>query len=183
MTDDPYAEFQDGPSSNFKIVLRSLADELLQAQAELEAAEEAVVLKKGIVKDYAETRIPAATEGMEGEFDLGDGRKLVLKEDIRASIAGAKAAPAIQWLDGNDYGHIVKRQVIFEFDKDDMESYDEFMEFIKPYVAEKGLVMKPKFSVHPQTLVSWVKEMLKEGNEFPRDTFGVFRQRVAKVKE
>jgi hypothetical protein len=43
--------------------------------------------------------------------------------------------------------------------------------------------MKQKSDVHWQTLVAWVREQLGEGVDLPRDTFGIFRQRVAKIKD
>lgn len=183
MTDE-YAGFRDEPGANFKAVLRSLADEYLEAEAEVTRAEEALEKAKANKKDISEIRIPQATEGMDGKFDLGDGRELQLKEEIRASIAGEKKDPAIRWLDENDYGHIVKRQVIIEFAKGDTERCDQFLKAVKSLESELGtLVVKTNFSVHNATLVSWVKEQLGEGVDLPVDVFGIFRQRTAKVKE
>jgi hypothetical protein len=182
MTDDYAAFREDKPNDNLMAVLKSLADELEQADAEVVAAENALEEAKNKRKDIAENRIPQATDGMEGKFNLGDGRELQVKEEIRASIAGEKRVPAIQWMDNNGYGHIVKRQVIFEFPKGDEERYEKFMEAIKA-VDVPNLVMKPNFTVHPATLVSWVKEQLGEGVDLPADTFGIFRQRTAKIKE
>lgn len=183
MTDD-YAEFRDAPGENFKAVLRSLADEYLTAEAEVVRIEQELELAKAEKKDISEVRIPQATEGMDGKFDLGDGRELQLKEEIRASIAGEKRGPAIRWLDEHDYGHIVKRQVIIEFGKGEEERTEAFLKALKAVEKELGtLVIKTNYNVHPITLVSWVKEQLKEGVDLPNDVFGIFRQRTAKVKE
>ena len=51
-----------------------------------------------------------------------------------------------------------------------------------PIIKEHKLVMKDKQAIHPQTLLAWVKERLKEGDNLPVETFGIFRQRTAKVK-
>ena len=181
MTDDPYADFK-APSSNLNTVLNQLADELLEAQKELADAEAVVETKKNIVRDIAEKRIPDAVDGVEGKIDLGNDRTLEIKEEIRASVAGEKLAPAVQWLDENDYGGIVKRQLIFEFGKDDHEKVKKFKELMAPIIKEHKLVMKDKQAIHPQTLLAWVKERLKEGDNLPVETFGIFRQRTAKVK-
>ena len=181
MTDDPYADFK-APSSNLSTVLNQLADELLEAQKELADAEAVVETKKNIVRDIAEKRIPEAVDGVEGKIDLGNDRTLEIKEEIRASVAGEKLAPAVQWLDDNDYGGIVKRQLIFEFGKDDHEKVKKFKKLMAPIIKEHKLVMKDKQAIHPQTLLAWVKERLKEGDNLPVDTFGIFRQRTAKVK-
>lgn len=178
---DAYADFRPD-ESNLKVVLRQLADEYQQAEAAVEEAKKELSKCEGVLKDIVETRIPDATEGMEGKFDLGDGRTLELKEYTRASIAGEKAPPAIKWIDDNGYGHIVKRQLIFEFDRDSMDKFQAFVDYAKDYVQEHGLVMTPSFKVHPQTLVAWINEMLSNGEQFPKEVFGFYRQRRAKVK-
>lgn len=181
---DSYAAFRSEPGDNFKTVLRALADEYLEAEAEVAQKEQELELAKAKRKDIAEVRIPQVTEGMDGKFDLGDGRELILKEEIRSSIAGDKREPAIAWLDEHDYGHIVKRQVIVEFAKGDTERCDAFMKAVKGLEAQLGtLVVKTNFNVHHATLNSWVKEQLGEGVDLPVDIFGIFRQRTAKVKE
>ena len=119
MSDD-YAAFRDeGQNSNLRAVLVSLADELIAAEEEVARIEVMLEEAKLKVKDIAEFRIPQATDGMEGKFNLGDGRELQIKEEIRSSIAGDTRVPAIQWLDEHGFGHIVKREVSFEFPKGD----------------------------------------------------------------
>ncbi len=180
---DDYAAFRDDKASdNLTAVLRTLADELEAADAEVAAAEAALEAAKTKRKDIAEVRLPQATDGMEGKFNLGDGRELQVKEEIRSSIAGEKREPAIKWLDDNGYGHIVKREVSFEFPKGDEERCKKFIEMIG--TLQLGpLVMKSNYTVHHATLNSWVKEQLGEGVDLPTDTFGIFRQRTAKIKE
>jgi len=182
MTDDPYAAFKDEAiPGNLEQVLMQLADELEAADEAVAAAELALEAAKDDRKDIAEVRIPAATEGMNGKLLLKDGRTLEVKEDIRSSIAGEKRVPAIKWLDEHDYGHIVKRELVFKFAKGDDKGYKQFQKAVKK--IKMPLVMTEQFSVHHATLNAWVKEQLGEGVELPKETFGIFRQRVAKVKE
>lgn len=183
MTDE-YAAFRDEPSSNLTTVLRQLADEYLEKEAEVIKVEAELEMAKSELKDIAEVRIPAATDGMDGKFNLGDGRELQVKEEIRSSIAGEKRGPAINWLDEHDYGHIVKRQVIVEFAKGETERTNNFLKAVRELEKDLGtLVVKTNFTVHHATLNSWVKEQLSEGIDLPVDVFGIFRQRTAKVKE
>lgn len=182
MSDDPYSDFKK-PSSNLTIVLDQLADELLAAEAEVQRIEEELAAAKKLVQDIATIRIPAVTDGLEGKFTLTDGRTLIVKEDIRASVAGERLAPAVKWLDDNDYGGIVKREVVFSFGKDDHEKVKAFNKAIGPIIKKMGLVSKEKNAIHPQTLLSFVREKLGEGVELPKETFGIFRQQTAKVKE
>ena len=179
---DNYAAFRDDkPSDNLTAVLRTLADEYLAAEAEVARIEAELEVAKTNLKDIAENRIPQATDGMEGKFNLGDGRELQIKEEIRSSIAGEKRDPAIKWLDEHGYGHIVKRELVFEFPKGDEARSKAFIEAVQK--LGMPLVMKSNFSVHHATLNSWVKERLGEGDALPNETFGIFRQRTAKVKD
>lgn len=186
MADDPYADFKDDSvPSNLDTVLIQLADELVEAQEKVDAKERELETAKDELKEIVEHRIPNVTDGLNGKLSLSDGRILEVKEEIRSSIAGEKRVPAIQWLDDHDFGHIVKRQLIFEFGKDSTEDVDKFNAAIKKVMDETGLklVMKEQYSVHHATLNSWVKEQLGEGVALPKDIFGIFRQRSAKVKE
>lgn len=181
--DDPYGEFKASEGDNIKTVLRGLADELVEAMSEIERIQEELAVAQNMVRDLTENRIPAVAEGLEGKFDLGDGRTLTIKEEIRASVAGEKLEPAVEWLDAHNYGGIVKRNLTFEFGKDDHEKVQAFKEAITPILKQQRLVLKEKRAIHPATLVAWVKERLSEGDQIPVDIFGIFRQRIAKVKE
>lgn len=186
MSNDPYADFRDDQvPGNLDTVLIQLADELQEAQSYVELKEKELDQAKEALKDIAEMRIPAATDGLEGKFSLSDGRILEVKEDIRSSIAGEKRIPAIKWLDEHDYGHIVKRVIAVEFGKDSDELVANFKKSLEAFQTKikHPLVVKEQYSVHHATLNAWVKEQLGEGVELPRETFGIFRQRVAKVKE
>lgn len=187
MSDDPYSDFKDDSvPTNLQAVLISLADELQEADKAVEAAEQTLEVVTDLRKDIAERRIPEATDGMNGKLLLSDGRTLEVKEEIRSSIAGEKKVPAINWLDLNDFGHIVKREVKASFGKDATEVVKAFIEHCKKFEhpdLPAGVVIKTDYSVHHATLNSWVKEQLAEGVELPKDTFGIFRQRTAKVKE
>lgn len=186
MSDDPYAEFRDDSiPNNLMTVLTQLADELVDADKAVEEAERILEERKAVRKDLVENRIPTAAEGLEGRFKLSDGRHLEVKEEIRASIAGEKKGPAIKWLDDHDYGHIVKRQIIIEFGKDSQEEVDELMSTLQEHQKKTARILpiKEKFDVHHMTLTSWVKERLSEGEELPKETFGIYHQKIARVKE
>lgn len=180
MTDDPYADFRED-NSNLTTVLTQLADELTEAEERVAALEIQLEQAKAYRNDIAEKRIPAAVDGLEGKFTLSDGRTLEVKENIRASIAGDKKAPAIHWLDQHGYGGIVRRKITFEFGKDSTDDVNDFLNYVDQY--DSNLVRKDQFDVHHMTLTSWVKEKLGEGEEIPQELFGVYRQQVAKVKE
>lgn len=181
MSDDPYAAVREPVNSNLNHVLMGLADELEAAEAYVIQKEQELEDAKDALREISEKRIPSAVEGLEGKFTLPDGRELKVAEEIRASIAKERRVPAIQWLDKHGYGNIVKRQLIFEFDRKEQEKFRKFMEKVGK-MKLPGLNMKEQFSVHHMTLTSWVRERLKEGDTIPFDVFGVFRQTTSKVK-
>jgi len=184
MQDDPYAAYRDDKiPTNLMIVLTQLVDELVRAEADVEEVQKQLEIKQGIVKDLKENKIPTAAEGLEGKFKLMDGRTLEVREEIRASIAGDKKEPAIKWLDENDFGHIVKRQLIMEFGKGEDELYKEVLEYLRNFSKWRKLVIKDKSDVHHMTLSSWVRERLAEGIVLDKNMFGIFHQKIAKVKE
>lgn len=183
MPTDDYADFRSPEKGdNLTSVLRGLADLYVEAEAEVKRIEQELIEANNYLKTIAENLIPQATDGMEGKFNLGDGRELTIKEEIRSSIAGEKRVPAIKWLDDNEYGHIVKRELIFEFPKGEHERSKKFIELVGQ--LDLGpLVMKENYTVHHATLNSWVKERLKDGVELPKETFGIYHQKTAKVKD
>jgi hypothetical protein len=180
---DPYADFKS-PSGNLMITLRSLADDLAAADALVKKLELELDMANQKRRSIAEKDIPEATDGMEGKINLGDGRMLELKEVIRSSIAKEKRIPAIDWLDKNGHGKLVKRQITFEFKKGDEAKADRFSELVSEYVKNTpSVVMTRNDTVHHATLNSWVCERLKEGDTIPFDVFGIFRQRTAKLSD
>jgi transposase-like protein len=182
MKDDPYSSVRDEePSSNLMSVLSQLADELIEADQRIQRLEKELSEAKEFRKEIAESRIPDATDGMEGKISLQDGRTLEIKEEIRASIAGERKEPAISWLDENGSGHIVKRKISFELPRGDVDSVRDLIEAVQNSGAQV-VSMKNEHSVHHMTLLSWVKERLAEGDDLPREIFGIYRQRTAKVK-
>lgn len=180
---DPYAQFREEPDSEFKRSLQKMADELIKIDADIENTNTELERLSNLRRDLVEIRIPKLTEGMDGTFDIGDGREITVKEEIRASIGGERKAPAIKWLDEHGYSSIVKRAVVVEFSRGDKEGSDTLVEKIQQINFENPVVIKQDLDVHHMTMLSWVKERIKEGDDIPRDLFGVYPQRIAKIKE
>jgi hypothetical protein len=75
---------------------------------------------------------------------------------------------------------LIKREVKVEFGKDQEEWAQELERELKGW--KHPLKVDVKRGVHPSTLASFVTEQLQEGVEIPLDTFGVYRQRAAKIE-
>lgn len=165
---------------NMKKALIDAADKQEKLEVELAKLQEEMEKKSSALKELAENTIPQIMDGLKGVIDLGDGRTIEIAEKIRASIAGEKAAPAVAWLDENGHGNIVKRQFIIEFSRDDEAWAKKFEADLKK--RKKPLNVMRKQSVHPQTLEAFVREQLGTGVELPIATFGIYRQRISKIK-
>jgi len=185
MSDFDYSDFtSDEPPAigdNLMKSIVSLADQADHAEREVARIEKLLDEAKTNVRRLLETEIPGLMDGMEGTLKLPDGREVSVNEHIRASIAGEKKYPAIKWLNENGHGAIIKRKFVIEFSKDQEEEAESFAEELA--ARDKPLNMKREYSVHPQTLQAFVREQLGEGVALPAETFGIYRQRIAKIKE
>jgi hypothetical protein len=101
-----------------------------------------------------------------------------LTEVIRASVSPERMPAAVAWARETGNGSIVKRQVSAEFGKGEDERAEDL---IKRLTAEE-MNLNDESSVHPSTLSAFVKTKLAEGVEIPIDVFGIFKQKVAKIK-
>ena len=164
---------------NLKKSLINSADQLEQLEAEIAELQSKIDTKTAALKVLTDTTIPGLMDGMTGALALDDGRVLEVTEKIRASIAGEKAGPAVKWLDEHDHSSIVKRQFVIEFNRDDEAWAKKFEADLRK--RKKPLNVVRKHTVHPQTLEAFVREQFALGVELPKETFGIYRQRIAKV--
>jgi hypothetical protein len=179
MTEQDYSKFQKR-NSNLDTVLMQLGEELeicLEEQENLTGRLEEINAK---IKRYQEKLIPEAAEGVEGKLVLPNDMVFTIKEDIRINASKEKTPKIINWLTEIGSDNIVKRQLICEFQKGETEKFKKIREAI--HETDASVPMKSKANVHYQTLLSFVKEKLKKGDEVPIDLLGVFRQRVAKLE-
>lgn len=176
-----YSEYEEdrGLGDNFTKTLISLADEAERAEEEVERLTNLLDIAKTNYRRVVEQEIPQIVDGLNSTLNLPDGRKITIKEQVRCSIAGERKYPALQWLNSNGHGNLIKRRFIIEFGKDQEQWADEFEQKLTNY--ERPLNVKREANVHPQTLQAFVRERLREGDNVPIETFGVFRQRTAKI--
>jgi len=182
MTDIPdYGEDSRSPiiGGNMQKALTDAADKHEALEAEIAELELLLETSKTALKELSTNTIPQIMDGMMGEFRLDDGRVLEIGEKVRASIAGEKAGPAVEWLDDNGHSDIVKRQFIIQFNRNDEAWAKKFEADLRK--RKKPLNVVRKHTVHPQTLEAFVREQLGEGVALPIDTFGIYRQKTSKV--
>lgn len=131
------------------------------------------------LKQISEVDIPTLMDsiGM-AQFTLRTGVVISVEEVIRASIPKAQSLAAFAWLRANNSEALIKREVSVSFGKGENDAAEKLL----TELSSQGLPVENNESVHASTLSAWVREKLKNGIEIPIELFGVFRQRVSKVK-
>ena len=184
MTDIPdYSAFKNEEhpvGHNLMGALTSLADQHEAAQAEVERLTELLDEAKKNLQRLSEFEIPNLLDGLEGKINLPDGRTITVAEKIRASVTSDNKPRAMKWLDDNGHGGIVKRRFIIEFGRDQEDWAKRFEAQLA--ASETPLNVKQERNVQWQTLDAFVREQLEHGGDFPKDLFGIYRQRNTKIK-
>lgn len=144
--------------------------EVARLQSELKAAQQRAVQLGEVIIPERMDELGLAT------ITTSDGATLSVLENIRASLPKEAKGAALAWLRDNGYAALIKRKVTVEFGKGEDEKAKEALERLN------GFDVSDDQTVHPQTLQAWVRECLAEGIEIPQETFGVYRQRLTKVK-
>jgi len=171
------------PGGNLMSRIEGLAQEQLDAQAQVETIEAQLAEAKAALAMVKEHKLPNLLE----EAQLGKSKVVTpggiiinLKEEIRGSIPKGNEEKAHQWLEENGNGALIKHTVTIDFNKNEEDWVRKFMRDCAQ--RKKALNLKLVRGVHASTLRAFIKAALAEGVAIPLDTFGAFRQRVTTVK-
>lgn len=160
--------------------LRGLAQELVDGEARIASLQQQLAEANAAYNDTRLKRLPDLMDELEiPEITLPGGVKVKMDTEIRAGIKDEHKEKAHKWLEDNDNGNLIKRQVTIDFSKEEEGWAKKFMRDCAQ--RKKKLNLKMKKTVHNGTLTKFVKESLADGVDLPQDLFGVFRQRFAKV--
>lgn len=157
-----------------------LAEEQLRLEALVTQLEANLAEQKETLRHVSEFLLPEAMAavGM-SEFKLKNGFKITVKDDVAASIKKEFTGCAVDWLDSNGFGDIVKDQIQINLARGQLDAAEAIME----YCRMQGHTAEEKFSVHPQTLKAFVKEQMAHGVEFPEQYFSIYSYRKAAIKK
>lgn len=183
--DFDYSEFQDedGPGENLMTRIEGLAKEAVDAEVRVAHLIEQLAEANASLKLVLEKKLPELLD----EADLGEstintpaGHEIKMSTIIRGSISKDNQAKAFKWLEDNNNGGLIKRNIIIDFGKGEEKWADKFERDCAQ--RKKPLNLKRKMAVNPQTLQAFVRQSLEEGVKIPMEILGVYRQRMAKVK-
>jgi hypothetical protein len=176
-----YGEYKDQPLDEKMRMIQALAVEQKRLERIVEEKEVEFKEAKRALADIAENKLPQLMDEIgSADFTTKDGVRILVKEDIKASISDERREEALKWLEEHNFGDLVKREFKIVFGRDEEEWAKEFQASLSE--SERSLNYEVKRGVHASTLAAFIREQLKEGIDIPLSTFGVFRQRKTTIK-
>ena len=160
--------------------LNTLAKRFIDTKDDIYVAEENVSKLKESLKQIKENDLPDMMSSLNmDQFKLTDGTVIAIKDDVFTSIKADKNIEALQWLDDNGLGDIIKHKISISFNRGDHEDAEKFKEMFNGSFKQE---LDEKSTVHPQTLKATVKEMVNNGQTLPDTLFNVYEAKIANVK-
>lgn len=157
--------------------LSRLAEEADTVELHIEQTEITLKQLKGKLLQLTDKDVPdlMSEVGM-SKFTTTEGVTIEIKPIIQASITKAKAPAAFAWLRDNDYGDLIKNQIIIIFGKGE----DDKKELLVQELS-KDYTLETKQNVHTSTLKAFVKECRENGVPIPDDPFSIYEFNRAKI--
>lgn len=175
-----YGEYvgSDSQGQSELLELSRLADRQAAAESEVKRLMAQLSLAQDNLNDISTRLIPEAMErlGMT-EFKTVTGIRIIVKENIVASITNEKKPEAFKWFREAGYGAMLKRVVSLEFGKGEDDQAEKAYEKL----SEEYQLVDDKTTIHPSTLRAFVRDCLENGVEIPIELLGVHRYRVAVI--
>ena len=174
-----YGEYAEAPQSDVSLAdITEEANRLDALDVEIKQAEEALAILKKKQSDIAERSLPE----MMGSVGLDSirtsaGRVVTIKETVHVHVSKAQHAAAMAWLDEHGHSHLAKRKVVVQFNKDQETEATQ----LKGELDDKYPAVAQEVGVHSSTLKAWATEMLKNGDEVPKDLFGLHVKKTAQI--
>lgn len=131
-------------------------------------------------KQIIEVRLPEAMDAVGCSKFRHDksGFTVSVVQQLATAIAKTNQKKAFKWLELNDHGDLIKNEISIRLPRGDNDLSKDILDSL---INGFGIVADNKPSVHPQTLKAWVKEQLEKGVDVPKDLFGIYQNRVAKI--
>lgn len=184
--DYDYSGYTDDSNDHIDDVtarLNRAAEDMFEAARRVAEKEDELKKAKQAFNDLADRRVPElmteAGYDQGGKHKVREGLEVQLVDRIRASIPVARRPEAYRWLDDHGHGGMIKRSFEIKFSKDQEKLARKFAADLKRRKIQLPCERKDK--VEPQTLLSFVKESLREGMDLPLDLFGVHQLPSTKI--
>lgn len=176
-----YSEFKDEMTGdNALAALRAMAEEQHEAELAVGIAEAQLVEAKDRLRVISEQKLPELMEELGVPyFETSDGLKIEIKESTHVSMGKTpeEKNEALDWLEKNGHGHLIKRTVEVPFGKGMEKDASELVQELNRVGRRASYARK----VEPMTLKAFVVERLKAGEEVPLELFHVHQPKSSKV--
>lgn len=155
--------------------ISALALDQYKAEQEVERIEGDLAKAKARLKDVAEKQIPEFMDdiGLE-KVECSNGLIVMVKETIRANLSADRREEGLKWIRDHGCEHLITSEVTVKPETDQIA-----LDLVNQLKDHHPVA---KQTVNGNTLSKWVRERLAEGETVDFKLFGVFRQRVSKVK-
>lgn len=178
-----YSAFETKSTVNEDSVLGQisvLVDRLVDCDKDIAKAELDLKKLKATRDGIAEKDLPELMISV-GQTVLmtTSGFPIKLEKALYTNISKDRKPRAIQWLDDNGHGGMVKRNVVIAFNKCDEEKVAAFKRMIDKNWPDNKTIL----DVNAATAKSMVKKQLAAGlfDETAKEIFGVFEKDIVKI--
>jgi hypothetical protein len=181
MSDEFYMKGEPmAPPDRFK-AMQDAADELVKLDLVIQTMEEDLAAAKSLRHRIATITLPEKMAELQiTEVTIGN-RTVELNDLVAGSLPKdqGKRKLALDYLETIEGGGIVKTKLSVDFPKHQREDARKIAAWLK----EQGVVPDVKEDVHAQTLMSFVRNKLKNGDPIEPERLGVFVGKIVKIKE
>jgi len=132
------------------------------------------------IKDVKEKEIPDVMASLNiSKFIMDDGTEIAIKDELYASVKEDKRTEALEWLDSQGLGDIIKHDITLSFARGEHEEAERIKDVLENNGQNSYL---EKATVHPQTLKATFKDLRNKGEDIPEELFNWYETPLAKVK-
>lgn len=162
--------------------LRKLAQKATDLTVEIELLEEEVKSKSKELADITERQMVEIFDELKlGDLTTDSGWKFKVQNEVKGSlpkdpVKKRAALDEIKKLNGEG---IIKNEVVVDIPKGDEAS--QIVSTLLQKAAELGVPAVNEQNVHPQTLLAFVRNCLKDGEDIDPEKVGVYLLRRTKV--
>lgn len=159
--------------------LSAMADELFDAETEVNRLELEKKQAQQRVQRLSETDIPSLMDELEiEEFKTRSGLKIEVVDKLSAKKLTQAHGKALAWLRDNGQGGLIKTLVGVPFTAGHESEADVLVE----QLSGEGIAAAKSMEVHHSSLAAAIKRMLADGEDVPMELLGGYQRRVAKIE-
>lgn len=162
--------------------LNNLAGQLDQVQLEIEEIEARLKEVNEKRRRLRENDIPELMQSMGIKLIVTtSGLKIQLREEVRASFPKdhTKREAAFDWLREHNHDGLIKQSFVIQFSRDQEKLAEKFRRDLEK--RKIPLNIDHKKDLNHQTMLAFLREQQREGEDVPLPLFGAFVQKFADV--